>query len=218
MHLLETLESIEARRQFPHWTPRKAVSPAKSPAHPTIVRAVGLRGLEIPVGEWTAQFCETIKDDAVEVILSGHINDEENHDTQLEFLAEYLGAKLVPEAADQLVDRWLTLECHPLLKKMVLEAGVFFPLLGMMGVYSKGDIFIQNVRQWISSDESAHVASSRAIIDFLRKQGQVITVPPGLLPLVADTIRYICGGVDEDKWLKASRSGVTTGRIEGGHG
>lgn len=216
MQLLEKLQNIEARRQFPNWEPRQAVSPAIGTFHPALIRAIGLRGLEIPVGEWTAQFIDTIQDDAIAVILNGHINDEENHDRQLEYLAEYMGAKMVPPEADSLVDRWLTLECHPLLKKMVLEAGVFFPLLGMMGVYGKNDLFIQSVRQWISSDEAAHVASSRVIVGHLRDSGAVIKVPPQLLELTKATIRYICGGVDEERWLKASISGISTGKIEGG--
>jgi len=216
MILLEKLEAIESRRQFPNWEPRRAVSPAAGTFHPTLVRTVGLRGLEIPVGEWTAQFIETIQDHAVAMILDRHIADEENHDTQLEYLAEYMGAKVVPPEADALVDRWLILKAHPLLKKMVLEAGVFFPLLGMMGVYGKNDILIQSVRQWISSDEAAHVASSRVIINHLREQGEVIDVPPELVQLVKETIAYICGGVEEDRWQKASWSGLTTGKIEGG--
>jgi hypothetical protein len=216
MSLLTRLQAIESRRQFPNWKPRKAVSPLTGSMHPIIIRAVGLRGLEIPVGEWTAKFCEDLGDPEVAAILSGHIQDEENHDTQLEYLAEYLGAKIVPPEADELVDRWLTMECHPLLKKMVLEAGVFFPILGMMGVYAKSDLLVQSVRQWISSDESAHVASSRLIIDHLRKNGETIVVPLRLLPLVRDTISYICQGTDEERWQKASYAGVSTGKIEGG--
>jgi hypothetical protein len=216
MDLLQKLKAIEARRQFPDWKPRKAVSPLTGSMHPIIVRSVGLRKLEIPVAAWTAEFCEALGDPEVEAILSGHIQDEEKHDTQLEYLAEYLGAKIVPPEADELVDRWLTLECHPLLKKMFLEAGVFFPILGMMGVYAKSDLLIQSVRQWISSDESAHVASSRLIIDHLRKTGETIVLPPGLIPLVRDTISYICQGVDEERWQRSSRSGVSTGKIEGG--
>jgi hypothetical protein len=217
MQLLQTLQNIESRRQFRGWEPRKAVSQATGTFSHILVRAIGLRGLEIPVGEWTEQFIETydLGSDVAD-ILRGHIDDEDNHDLQLSYLAEYMGCQAVPIAADDLVDRWLRLECHPLLKKMVLEAGVFFPILGMMGVYAKSDLLIQNVRQWISSDEAAHVASSRAIIDYLRKNGEQIIVPPGLLELVTDTIKYLCNGADEEKWLRASRSGISTGKIEGG--
>lgn len=212
--LVQKLQLIEGRRQFLNWKPRQAASESTETFHPVLVRAVGLRGLEIPVGDWTDQFTlSTPELDQIHHFLWGHIEDEENHDTQLEYLAEYMGAKEVPEEADILVDRWLTLKCHPLLKKMVLEAGVFFPVLGMMGVYGKSNILIQNIRQWISSDESAHVASSRLIIDYLRRDGQYITPPSALMVLVEDTIKYICQGTDEEKWLKASRSGITTGKI-----
>jgi hypothetical protein len=212
--LIEKLQLIEGRRQFLNWKPRQAASEATESFNPILIRAVGLRGLEIPVGEWTAQFIQDTPElSPIHHILLGHIEDEENHDTQLEYLAEHMGAKVVPEEADILVDHWLTLNCHPLLKKMVLEAGVFFPLLGMMGVYGKSNILIQNVRQWISSDESAHVASSRLIIDYLRRNGQHIVPPPALMTLVQDTIKYICQGTDEEKWLKASLSGITTGKI-----
>jgi len=212
--LIEKLQLIEGRRQFLNWKPRQAASEATETFSHMLIRAVGLRGLEIPVGEWTAQFIQDTPElNPIHHILLGHIEDEENHDVQLEYLAEHMGAKIVPEEADILVDRWLTLNCHPLLKKMVLEAGVFFPILGMMGVYGKSNILIQNIRQWISSDESAHVASSRLIIDYLRRNGQNIAPSRDLMSLVQDTIRYICQGTDEDKWLKASRSGITTGRI-----
>lgn len=212
--LIEKLQQIEDRRQFPNWVPRQAVSGSTGTFHPVLIRALGLRGLEIPVGEWTDQFIQDTPElSPIHHILLNHIKDEENHDTQLEYLAEHMGAKIVPEVADQLVDRWVTLDCHPLLKKMVLEAGVFFPILGMMGVYGKSNILIQNVRQWISSDESAHVASSRLIIDYLRRNNQDIKPPTELLELVRETIKYICQGTDEEKWLKASFSGITTGKI-----
>jgi len=212
--LIEKLQLIEGRRQFLNWKPRQVASDATETFNPMLIRAVGLRGLEIPVGEWTAQFIQDTPElSPIHHILLNHIEDEENHDTQLEYLAEHMGAKVVPEEADILVDRWLTLNCHPLLKKMVLEAGVFFPVLGMMGVYGKSNILIQNVRQWISSDESAHVASSRLIIDYLRRNGQHISPPPALMTLIQDTIKYICQGTDEEKWLKASLSGITTGKI-----
>jgi hypothetical protein len=219
VNLEEKLMGIESRRQFKDWEPQKAASNNKGFIHPAIIRAIGLRKLEIPVGEWTDKFIfENYPPAPIARILQGHIWDEDKHDTQLEYLAEYAGAEGIPEEAKQLTDRWLDLPCDSLLKKMALEAGVFFPILGMMSVYAQNDLFIQSTRQWISSDESAHVASARTIIAHLNRAGAGIKPTAALRDLVKDTITYIVGSNSPDlkKWLAASESGLKSGTIVGG--
>jgi hypothetical protein len=219
LELQTKLESIESRRQAKDWQPQRAASSNKGTPHPAIIRAVGLRKLEIPVGKWTEQFIyQNTPPSSIINILEGHILDEDKHDLQLSYLADYLGSTDIPEEAQELTDRWLNLACDSLLKKMALEAGVFFPILGMMGVYAQGDLFIQATRQWISSDESAHVASARTLIAYLNKSGADIKPPAGLRKLVEDTVTYIVGANSKDlkKWLSASESGLTSGKIIGG--
>lgn len=214
--LEQKLKSIESRRTLKNWEVKAPSRKSKLVTHGAILRAVALRGLEIPVGEWTDQFCASNPNPEITEILRTHIKDEEKHDSQLDYLAQYLGCVDIPPRAKELTERWLTLECHPLLKKMVLEAGVFFPILGMFAVYGKTDLYLQSVRQWVSADESAHVASSRLVIHYLRLQGEHITVPSELMELTRDTISWVCGGKDEARWQSASRSGLTDGRIIGG--
>jgi len=197
------------------WQPKESLTQVQGIVHPSILRAIELRGLEIPVGEWTKAFTKEVGSPGIAEILMGHINDEENHDRQLEYVAEYLNHTEISDEAMALTNRWLDHPSHPLVKKTMLEAGVFFPILGMLGRYAKGDLYLQAVRQWISSDEAAHVASSRLIISYMdeRHGGGRYKIPADLLELVVGTIRFICGGIDEGQWLKSSRSGITTGKI-----
>lgn len=213
---------IEDRRQHKGWEVKTPSGKARTPLNPTLHRCLSLRYLEIPVQEWTEDFIMDQPDDPrlgiVLGILGGHAQDEDKHDAQLCILADYWKAGVldhefpdVPDEADKISKAWMEFECPSIVKKMVLESGVFFPILGMMARYAPEDLFTQSVREWITSDENAHVASSRVLIRSLN-----LKIPSGLTDLVRGTINFLTRDLPEQeqaKWVRLSDNGLRSGRL-----
>lgn len=219
MNLEAQLNQIESRRQHKNWEVMKPVGSARTLVHPTIYRCLCLRFLEIPVKEWTQDYMAGSELGTVVVsILDSHSRDEDKHDAQLEILAEYWRVPLhhemypkIQDTADQLSQRWMSLDTPAIVKKMALECGVFFPILGMLAKYAPEDLFTQSVREWITSDENAHVASSRLIVKAL---GLRISVE--LQELVRETIEFLVDDKDEGTrkmWHRLSSRGLRTGSM-----
>ena len=97
-----------------------------------VQRALALRCLEIPVGDFIA---DAMKGDLPDVkgcreLLESNVKDEINHDIALDFAAK---AHKIPSRfeaeAERIKKAWLELDRHPVLKAVVLERSVFFVLL-----------------------------------------------------------------------------------------
>lgn len=223
-NLLTKLQKIESRRQDREWEPvRPNGTPNNSP-HTTLIRSLMLRRLEIPVKLWTKHSTISLGEELgpdISAILESHAYDEDKHDKQLDWLAEYwkvdsleVWPKPTYQESKRLCDLWENYPCEPIVKKMCLESGVFFPILGMMSVYSNTDIFTQSVRQWITSDENAHVASSRLIIKHLG-----LKIPRTLNDLVEETIDWIVENLpteDQARWKRVSYQGMRSGVFDDG--
>ena len=129
-------------------------------AEETIARALALRCLEIPVGEFVEQASkkELPLSDSGYVLLKSNIQDEEKHDRQLESLTKSIGLTTEEHAkkAEQFLRGWLDLDDHPLVKAMVIERSIFFVLLPILRNY--GNSSARTVARDISGDEQVHVA------------------------------------------------------------
>jgi hypothetical protein len=99
-------------------------------AEEAIFRALAMRHMELPVGEF---ILDALKNEVPEVardILLSNIKDEENHDLALGYIANAIGVDEKAEAeAKKLRDAWIAHPDHTLLKALVAERAIFFVLL-----------------------------------------------------------------------------------------
>ena len=120
-----------------------------------IQRALALRCLEIPVGDFIT---DAMKGDLPDVkgckeLLASNVVDEEKHDIALNFAATAHGVspRFEKEAA-HICKTWLELDRHPVLKAVVLERSVFFVLLPIFR--RLGDTGLTNDKLLISQETS----------------------------------------------------------------
>jgi hypothetical protein len=133
------------------WTPVQTTAGTLiEGAEETIHRALALRHMELPVGEF-------IKDSLDEIpglsrdLLRSNITDEENHDVALGYIANALGVDEKAEAeAFRLRDAWTAHPDHTVLKAMVAERAIFFVLLPFFRF--NGDAGLRTVSADISRD------------------------------------------------------------------
>ena len=185
-----------------------------------IKRALALRCLEIPVGDFIS---EAMKGDLPQVegckeLLLSNVVDEENHDVALNFAAD---AHKVParfEAeAERIKKAWLELDRHPVLKAVVLERSVFFVLLPIFRFL--GDTGLRTTSADISRDEQTHVAANTLVCEELGLKSDKelnklrrATVAWTLQSLQAESDqRYLSSNF----WMKSSDSLYAIGKAEG---
>ncbi len=129
-----------------------------------IQRALALRCLEIPVGDFIS---DAMKKDLPEIegckeLLLSNVKDEENHDIALNFAAKAHGVDPRFEAeAERIKKAWIELDRHPVLKAVVLERSVFFVLLPIFRFL--GDTGLRTTSADISRDEQIHVAANTLV-------------------------------------------------------
>tara|TARA_B100000214_G_scaffold181789_1_gene131116 strand:+ start:3339 stop:4070 length:732 start_codon:yes stop_codon:yes gene_type:complete len=133
-----------------------------------IQRALALRCLEIPVGDFIS---EAMKGDLPDVkgckeLLISNVEDEDKHDIALNYAAQAhkVPAKFEREAA-HICKTWLELDRHPVLKAVVLERSVFFVLLPIFRFL--GDTGLRTTSADISRDEQTHVAANTLVCEQL---------------------------------------------------
>lgn len=200
------------------WTPvQTTAGQVKSGAEETIYRALAMRHMELPVGEFIE---EALKNEVPEVstdLLRSNIKDEEKHDLALGYIANALGVDETAEAeAMRLRDAWTAHPDHTVLKAMVAERAVFFVLLPFFRF--NGDAGLRTVSADISRDEQVHVATNSLVC---RELG--LTVSPSLDKLRKATIAWVMQPLkrSEDKyldkqfWLDQSDSLMYAGKAEG---
>jgi hypothetical protein len=188
------------------WTPvQTTAGPLVEGAEETIFRALAMRHMELPVGDF-------IKDALGEIpelsrdLLRSNIKDEENHDVALGYIANALGVDAKAEAeALRLRDAWTAHHDHTVLKAMVAERSIFFVLLPFFRF--NGDAGLRTVSADISRDEQIHVASNSLVC---RELGLVVS--PSLDKLRKATINWVMQPLgkssnkylDKQFWLNAS--------------
>ena len=150
------------------WTPvQVSAGTLLSGGEEAVQRALALRSLEIPVGDFIAEAMkgdlpQGIESEGCRELLLSNVKDEEKHDIALDFAANahQIPDRLEKEAA-HITKAWLELDRHPVLKAVVLERSVFFVLLPIFRFL--GDTGLRTTSADISRDETVHVAANTIV-------------------------------------------------------
>ena len=185
-----------------------------------IKRALALRCLEIPVGDFIN---EAMRGDLPDErgclkLLQSNVIDEEKHDIALNYAAE---AHKIPEKfekeAQRIKETWLELDRHPVLKAVVLERSVFFVLLPIFRFL--GDTGLRTTSADISRDEQTHVAANTLVCESLglKSDKELNKLRRATVAWVLQSLK----GEAENKhlssnfWLNSSDTLYTRGKAEG---
>ena len=196
---------IDRRRT---WTPvQTTAGKLKDGSEDAIRRALALRHMELPVGEFIKEGQEKNVPEHARKLLEDNVKDEERHDLALGYYVNALGADEQAELeAMRLRDAWIRHPDHTITKALVAERAIFFVLLPFFRF--TGDAALRTISADISRDEQIHVASNSLVctelglhaspsLDKLRKA----TINWILEPLSINTAdKYL----DKNFWLDAS--------------
>jgi len=151
---------IERRRT---WTPvQTTAGKLKDEAEDAIRRALALRHMELPVGEFIKEGLEKEVPDHARKLLELNVKDEEKHDLALGFIANSIGVDPQSEAeALRLRSAWEEHPDHTITKALVAERAIFFVLLPFFRY--NGDAGLRTVSADISRDEQIHVATNSLV-------------------------------------------------------
>jgi len=188
------------------WTPVQTTKGKfKEGAEETIYRALAIRHMELPVGDFISNSLSEIPSTSKE-LLESNIKDEIKHDLALGYITNAHGVNDKAEAeALRLRDAWLSHPDHTVLKALVIERAIFFVLLPFFRF--NGDAGLATVSADISRDEQVHVACNSLVslelglkpstsLDKLRKA----TINWVMQPLGKHADKYL----DKKFWLDAS--------------
>ena len=190
------------------WTPVKPTKGVlKEGAEETIKRALAIRHMELPVGEFIQEGLEKEVPNNARVLLESNVKDEIKHDLALGYIVDAHGADQQAELeAMRIRDAWIEHPDHTITKALVAERAIFFVLLPFFRF--TGDSALRTVSADISRDEQIHVAANSLVctelglspspsLDKLRKA----TINWVLQPLgINTTDKYL----DKNFWLDAS--------------
>jgi hypothetical protein len=168
------------------WTPvQTTAGTCKEGAHETLLRALALRHMELPVGDFIRDGLATDVPNLSRELLESNVKDEENHDLALGYITNTYGVDEKVEAeALRLRDAWTAHPDHTILKAMVAERAVFFVLLPFMRF--NGTAAMRTVSADISRDEQIHVAANSIVC---RELG--LSISPSLDKLRKATINWV---------------------------
>ena len=203
------------------WTPvQVSAGQLLNGGEEVVQRALALRCLEIPVGDFIS---EAMKGDLPDIkgckeLLLSNVKDEENHDIALNFAAE---AHQIPvrfeKEAERIKNAWLELDRHPVLKAVVLERSVFFVLLPIFRFL--GDTGLRTTSADISRDEQTHVAANTLVCEELGLKSD-----KELNKLRRATVAWVLQSLQGESterhlsqnfWMASSDSLYTRGKAEG---
>lgn len=200
------------------WTPvRPTAGDLKPGSEDTIFRALSLRQLELPVGDFIREATKKDVPAASLDLLRSNIVDEEKHDLALGYIADAHGTDPQYEAeAAQITKAWIEHPDHTVLKAMVLERSIFFVLLPIFRF--NGDAGLRTVSADISRDEQVHVAANSLVCKELG-----LTLSPSLDRLRKATIHWVVKDLsrsdnrylDKQFWLDQSDSLLYSGKADG---
>ncbi len=145
------------------WTPvQTTAGKLVEGAEETIYRALALRHMELPVGDFINDALKNEVPKASVDLLRSNIKDEENHDLALGYIANAIGTDPKSEAeAKRLREAWVAHPDHTLLKALVAERAIFFVLLPFFRF--NGDAGLRTVSADISRDEQVHVSTTTLV-------------------------------------------------------
>ena len=145
------------------WTPVKPTAgTCKTGAEEAIHRALALRHMELPVGDFINDALASEVPEVSRELLISNVRDEENHDLALNYIADAYGVNGKAEKeAMALRKAWVTHPDHTVLKAMVAERAIFFVLLPFFRF--NGDAAMRTTSADISRDEQIHVATNSLV-------------------------------------------------------
>lgn len=145
------------------WTPVQGVAgKVREGTEETIYRALALRHMELPVGEFIKDALANDVPTVARELLLSNVKDEENHDLALSYIANAYGVDDKAEKeAMALREAWTSHPDHTILKAMVAERAIFFVLLPFLR--ANGDESMRTVSADISRDEQIHVAANSLV-------------------------------------------------------
>ena len=113
------------------WTPvQTTAGTVKKGAEEVLKRALSIRHMELPVGEFINEALATEVPPLARELLLSNVKDEEKHDLALGYIANAHGVDEKAEAeALRLRDAWTSHPDHTITKAMVAERAIFFVLL-----------------------------------------------------------------------------------------
>jgi hypothetical protein len=189
------------------WTPVKMTAgTCKAGAEEAILRALALRHMELPVGDFINHALDTEVPQAARTLLRSNVADEENHDVALGYIADAYGVDEKAEAeALKLREAWTSHPDHTITKALVAERAIFFVLLPFFRF--NGDAGMRTISADVSRDEQVHVSANSLVhtelgynispsLDKLRKA----TINWVMQPLGQHTDKYL----DKKFWLDSS--------------
>jgi hypothetical protein len=181
------------------WTPvQTTAGKLADGAEETIFRALAIRHMELPVGDFIHEALKHEVPEMARDLLLSNIRDEEKHDLALGYIANAIGVdETAEEEAKRLRDAWISHPDHTVLKAMVAERAIFFVLLPFFRF--NGDAGLRTVSADISRDEQVHVATNSLVC---RELG--LDWSPSLDKLRKATINWVMQpltGVHTNKYL-----------------
>ena len=179
------------------WTPvQTTAGKLADGAEETIYRALAIRHMELPVGDFIKDALKNEVPKMARDILLSNIKDEENHDLALGYIANAIGVDEEAEAeAKRLRDAWIAHPDHTILKALVAERAIFFVLLPFFRF--NGDAGLRTVSADISRDEQVHVATNSLVC---RELG--LDISPSLDKLRKATINWVMQPLSSSNSLK----------------
>ena len=178
------------------WTPVQMTAGTMTEgAEEALMRALSLRQLEIPVGDFITNSLKGDIPENAREILEMNVVDEENHDLALGYAASALGTdEKAEKEATALTRAWIAHPDHTICKAMVLERAVFFTILPFFRAF--GDAGLRTVSADISRDEQIHVATNSLVC---RELG--LTPSPTLDKLRKATVNWVFEPLTGDEKL-----------------
>ena len=200
------------------WSPvQTTAGPVQDGAEETLRRALAMRHMELPVGDFIEEALKNEIPEAARELLVSNIRDEERHDLALGYIAKAHGVDAKAESeAKRIREAWIQHPDHTVLKAMVAERAIFFVLLPFFRF--NGDAGMRTVSADISRDEQVHVAGNSLVC---RELG--LTISPSLDKLRKATISWVMAPLksssnkylDKKFWLDQSDSLMYSGKAEG---
>ena len=145
------------------WTPvQTEAGKLKEGAEETLYRALAIRHMELPVGEFIAEALEKEVPESARTLLESNVKDEVKHDLALGYITNAIGVDEKAEyEALKLRDAWESHPDHTILKALVAERAIFFVILPFFRFC--GDAGLRTTSADISRDEQIHVACNSLV-------------------------------------------------------
>lgn len=185
-------------------------------AESTLLKALALRHLEIPVKELLEEGLhrEIPKTPGVIETLRSNQDDEDRHLIALDYVAIAHGTNEKAEReVMSILKAWNEHPAHPILKAGIMERAIFFVALPFFR--QTGDVGMRTVSQDISRDERVHTAANALVSKELGEKES-----SSLEKLATATAAWLFDDLgdspnqwlNKDFWLRQSRSLFWTGK------